>query len=211
MARSRGSGGIRHRLQYRHTVRTRISTSITIGPSITGLRGTQLTGSIIYTLVTWGELCSLVEDIELEDIEERISWQWEPSGSYSSRSLYLEFCKRPEVHVTKYFWSYAIPLKIKIFTWQLACSRVLTNDQIFARRGPSDGKCALCGEVEHADHIFFQCPLAQFVWSGVREMFSVSWNPRSRIDWFQILDSLSEWRGSTPAMPMFVGFRDMER
>jgi hypothetical protein len=31
-------------------VRTRISTSITIGPSLTGLRGTQLTGSIIYTL-----------------------------------------------------------------------------------------------------------------------------------------------------------------
>jgi hypothetical protein len=34
------------------TVRTRISTSITIGPSLTGRRGTQLTGSIIYTLVT---------------------------------------------------------------------------------------------------------------------------------------------------------------
>jgi hypothetical protein len=51
MARSRGSGGIRYRLQYRHTTWTRISTSITIGPSQTGLRGTQLTGSIIYTLV----------------------------------------------------------------------------------------------------------------------------------------------------------------
>jgi hypothetical protein len=51
MARSRESGGIRYRLQYRHTVRTRISTIITTGPSLTGLRGTQLTGSIIYTLV----------------------------------------------------------------------------------------------------------------------------------------------------------------
>jgi hypothetical protein len=51
VARSRGLGRIRYRLQYRHTVRTRISTSITIGPSLTGLRGTQLTGSIIYTLV----------------------------------------------------------------------------------------------------------------------------------------------------------------
>jgi hypothetical protein len=39
-------------LQYRHTVRTRISTSITIGPSLTGLRGTQLMGSIIYTLIS---------------------------------------------------------------------------------------------------------------------------------------------------------------
>jgi hypothetical protein len=54
VARSRGLGRIRYRLQYRYTVRTRISTSITIGPSLTGLRGTQLTGSIIYTLVTHG-------------------------------------------------------------------------------------------------------------------------------------------------------------
>jgi hypothetical protein len=53
MARAQGSGGIRHRLQNRHTVRTHISTSITIRPSFTGLRGTQLTGSIIYTLVSY--------------------------------------------------------------------------------------------------------------------------------------------------------------
>jgi hypothetical protein len=32
-------------------VRTRISTIITIGHSLTGLRGTQLVGSISYTLV----------------------------------------------------------------------------------------------------------------------------------------------------------------
>jgi hypothetical protein len=30
-----------------------MSTIITIGPSLTGLRGTQLAGSINYTLVTW--------------------------------------------------------------------------------------------------------------------------------------------------------------
>jgi hypothetical protein len=49
---SQWSGGIRYRLQHRHTTRTRSSTSVTIGPSLTGLRGTQLMGSIIYTLVT---------------------------------------------------------------------------------------------------------------------------------------------------------------
>jgi hypothetical protein len=52
MARSWGSGGIRHRLQYRHTTWTRISTSITIGPNLMGLGGTQPMGSIIYTLVS---------------------------------------------------------------------------------------------------------------------------------------------------------------
>jgi hypothetical protein len=53
VARSQGSGRVRYRLQYRHTVRTHILTSITIGPSLTGLRGTQLTGSIIYTLASY--------------------------------------------------------------------------------------------------------------------------------------------------------------
>jgi hypothetical protein len=51
VARSGGSGRVRYRLQYRHTVRTRISTIITIGISLTGLRGTQLVNSIRYTLV----------------------------------------------------------------------------------------------------------------------------------------------------------------
>jgi hypothetical protein len=52
VARSQGAGGIRYRLQYRYTTWTRILTNITIGLSLTILRGTQLTGSIIYTLVS---------------------------------------------------------------------------------------------------------------------------------------------------------------
>jgi hypothetical protein len=96
------------------------------------------------------------------------------------------------VQITKYIWNFVIPPKIKIFTWQLARGRLPSNDQILAKHGPSDGLCALCGEVEHVDHIFFQCPLAQFMWSGVRDMLSVSWNPSSRVDWFRILDSLGE-------------------
>jgi hypothetical protein len=46
-----GHQGVWHGLQYRHTTWTRISTSITLGPSLMDLRGTQPTGSIIYTLV----------------------------------------------------------------------------------------------------------------------------------------------------------------
>jgi hypothetical protein len=84
-----------------------------------------------------------------------------------------------------------LPLKIKIFTWQLARGRLPSNDHIHAWGGPSDGLCALCGQLENADHIFFNCILAQFLLSGVRDMFRVNWNPRSRQQWFQILDSLS--------------------
>jgi hypothetical protein len=61
--RSPGSGRVWYILQYRHTVRTRISTTITIGPSLTGLEGTQLTGSIIYILVSSPWDSTRIEDL----------------------------------------------------------------------------------------------------------------------------------------------------
>jgi hypothetical protein len=52
VARSRGSGRVQYRLQISTYGNNSYSTIITIGPSITGLRGTQLMGSINYTLVS---------------------------------------------------------------------------------------------------------------------------------------------------------------
>ena len=74
-------------------------------------------------------------------------------------------------------WKARVPLKIKIFVWQLARNKLPASAQIHRRNGPSDGKCAICGEEEEADHIFFGCVLAVFSWSVVREVFGVQWNP----------------------------------
>jgi hypothetical protein len=51
MARPRGSGRVRYRLHISIYGRNSYSTIITIGPSLTGLRGTQPMGSISYTHV----------------------------------------------------------------------------------------------------------------------------------------------------------------
>jgi hypothetical protein len=118
----------------------------------------------------WRELCNLVEEIELEDAPAQISWRLELSGVFSTKSLYLALCKGSEVQLTKFLWSYSLPLKIKVFTWQLARGRLPSNDQIQSRGGPSEGNCALCRRPWNVDHIF-QCCFAKFMWSGVREMF----------------------------------------
>jgi hypothetical protein len=141
-------------------------------------------------LYAWQELCNKME-IELEDVPTQISWRLEPSWLFSTRSLYLGLCKGHEVPLTKFIWNYPLPLKIKVFTWQLARGRLPSNDQIYSRGGPSDGTCALCGHPENVDHIFFQCHLANFMWSGLREMFRVNWNLKSRQDWFAILGTLN--------------------
>jgi hypothetical protein len=86
-------------------------------------------------------------------------------------------------------------LKIKIFTWQLAINRLPSSEQINHRCGPTDGLCVMCGQVESADHIFFSCAFATFMWSGVRAMLQVNWNPTSFAQFFRIILELSPGHG----------------
>jgi hypothetical protein len=86
-------------------------------------------------------------------------------------------------------------LKIKIFTWQLAINRLPSSEQINHRCGPTDGLCVMCGQVESADHIFFYCAFDAFMWSGVRAMLQVNWNPTSFAQFFRIILELSPGHG----------------
>jgi hypothetical protein len=49
----------------------------------------------------------------------------------------------------------------------------------------------MCGQIEFADHIFFTCGFAGFIWSGIRAMINVTWNPTSFARFFQIIYVLS--------------------
>jgi hypothetical protein len=68
------------------------------------------------------------------------------------------------VAYAKDIWTLPIPLKVKIFIWQLAKGRLPSAEQLFKRHGPSDGSCKLCAQVEDVSHIFFNCPLAKLAW-----------------------------------------------
>lgn len=138
--------------------------------------------------VQWNSLSSMLEEILPEDAPDRVSWKFESSGIFSSRSMYRALCADPVVTCSKLIWEAHMPKKIKIFLWQLLRGRLPTNDHIHHRGGPSDGKCALCGAPENVEHIFFSCVLAQFSWSGVRAMLGVNWCPSNRVQWLGILE-----------------------
>jgi hypothetical protein len=78
---------------------------------------------------------------------------------------------------------------VRIFLWQLARKRLPSNENIRRRRGPTTGACALCGETEDNNHIFFSCPLAKFMWSAVRELLGHSWDPSCLPDIFRLLQN----------------------
>jgi hypothetical protein len=73
----------------------------------------------------------------------------------------------------------------------MAKGKMPTNEQIKPRHGNSDGNCALCGQVESVNHIFFSCVLASFMWSGIREAYGVQWNPRNISEFLTNLNQLT--------------------
>ena len=79
----------------------------------------------------------------------------------------------------KLLWKATMPLKIKIFMWQLQRNRLPSREQLLKRHGPSNGLCEVCRCLESVDHIFFSCVIAKLAWVGWREMFGVQWNPTS--------------------------------
>jgi hypothetical protein len=52
-------------------------------------------------------------------------------------------------------WTAKLPLKIKMFLWQVCNGKVQSVEQI--AKGPT--QCKLCGQVESIEHIFVQCAL----------------------------------------------------
>ncbi|XP_071677232.1 uncharacterized protein [Lolium perenne] len=135
-------------------------------------------------------LLSETAGTQLSDGPDIISWALEPSGKFSVKSLYRRLCQgTPRKHFSD-IWKIAVPMKIRIFIWQLLRNRLPSNDNIRRRRGPSSGRCALCSEVEDTAHIFFLCPLARFMWSAVRELLGCSWNPTCFAELYRLLDGL---------------------
>jgi hypothetical protein len=48
-------------------------------------------------------------------------------------------------------------------------NRVQTADNLIREKWKGDSKCSLCLGVESVDHLIFECPLAGFVWSVIKE------------------------------------------
>jgi len=117
-------------------------------------------------------LLSLLQTFHINSSEcDEVEWSLDKSKGFSTKSLYTFITHRGVcMRNSDNFWRTKLPLKIKVFIWQLShnCSRVLlSNIEV--------GKVTLPA-VYVADKnlplIFFSCSLARFVWSGLGSAFS---------------------------------------
>ena len=113
--------------------------------------------------------------MSVTDASDAFSWRLESSGRFSTRSLYAAIAPSPAPEPFGLIWDIRLPLKIRIFLWQWIRGRLPSGVEVLKRNGPGDGLCPLCGTVEDANHIFFACSTAQFLWSSFRETVGGQW------------------------------------
>jgi hypothetical protein len=128
-------------------------------------------------VVEWENLCRIFDLHPFSEGEDEVSWALEPSGAFSTRSIYGCLSQGAVVTHFREVWKTRVPPRIRVFLWQLIRSRLPSGVQVAKRNGPTNGACAFCGEQEDCNHIFFSCHLAKLAWAGARELLQCSWNP----------------------------------
>ena len=86
---------------------------------------------------------------------------------------------------TSHLWK-ALPLKIKIFTWQLLRDRLPPGVEVVKRFGPGDGTCPQCAVPESGTHILFSCPAARFLWSFLAEALGTEWQAQDLGEFLEV-------------------------
>jgi hypothetical protein len=145
----------------------------------------------VEALLEWHQLREIIETTVLSEGQDMISWNLEQSGQYSVNSMYRKLSAGASIAHFKDVWAAKIPLKVRIFSWQLILDRLPSSHNIAARHGPGNGRCSLCGVEEDASHIFFTCSPAKFAWSVFRQLLGCSWCPANFFQLYAIVSSLS--------------------
>jgi hypothetical protein len=71
----------------------------------------------------------------------------------------------------KWIWKAKVPLKIKIFLWQLFQNAILTRDNLKKRKWGGSPLCSFCQQEETMTHLFFECSNAKVIWGNLGGIF----------------------------------------
>jgi hypothetical protein len=133
--------------------------------------------------IEWEILRSVLEGVTLTSDKDTVRWFLEKSGQFTTSSLYRAITFPGMYNKWMYnIWSAKLPLKIKIFLWQICNDKIQSADQLARKNwaGPTD--CKLCGSFENTEHIFTQCVLAKFGWSVLRDVLEWNYSPANLDD-----------------------------
>jgi hypothetical protein len=134
-------------------------------------------------------LWTLLQDVQLTQDSDQITWHWTTSGAYTSKSAYrVQFLGSFNTFDSKAIWQAKVEGKHNFFGWLLIQCKILTTDKLAVRNWPCNPLCLLCDQVqETAEHLCSHCVFVQELWLLVSE-----WT-RSQVKMPRPGHSLQDW------------------
>ena len=122
--------------------------------------------------------------IQLSTGSDEFRWTLTNNERFSVDSMYRALIQY-EVPVDGHekLWKMKMPLKIKIFSWYARRGVILTKDNLVKRNWKGCSKCVFCPHNETIKHLFFDCKVADSIWSTI-QIDSNLYPPKSVADIF---------------------------
>jgi len=107
--------------------------------------------------VSWVELLSILKNVNLDqEVRDDVTWALDNPKIFTTKSLYRFITHRGVcIPASEDVWKSKLPLKIKVFMWQLQHNKLQVAASLKNRGWKGDIACCLCGEVESTNHVFF--------------------------------------------------------
>jgi hypothetical protein len=115
-------------------------------------------------LLHWNIIKDSLRNLLFLDASDFITWSLNPNKYFSTKSVYLWLERNLAGSHNKWIWKAKLPLKIKIFLWQMCQDAVLTRENMKKRQWSGSPVCSFCNQEETNDHLFFTCPISRVVW-----------------------------------------------
>ncbi|WVZ86569.1 hypothetical protein U9M48_033328, partial [Paspalum notatum var. saurae] len=123
------------------------------------------------------DLWSVTQSVSLaHDMEDRIFWKFNASGTYSTASAYrIQFTGHTSLNLKSLIWKPWGPSKCKAFAWLIIRNRVWTSDRLATRGWPHNPTCPLCRRhPETAHHLIVGCRYSRRIWEAIASWLSIA-------------------------------------
>ena len=114
----------------------------------------------VEEMANFVKLWDLVQEVQLNNEPDSITWKWTSDGNYTAKSAYnVQFLGSYSHFNGESIWKAESEGKHKFFAWLMVQCKLLTADKLLARHWPCNPICSLCNqEHEIAAHLILHCP-----------------------------------------------------
>jgi hypothetical protein len=112
------------------------------------------------SLNRWNDIKTFLTSLVLTDNLDSIFWSSNENKIFSTKSIYRWLERNLAGSHNKWIWKAKVPLKIKVFLWQLCQDAILTRENMCKRNWPGSPRCSFCTLPESNNHPFFTCKIA---------------------------------------------------